>query len=767
MGAQPSIVLGKSSGYISDPNTIFLICLYENKASLGYTSGMVKFQGSKHDMASNICYQDLTNIGLICAPTTAFNLKNFGWAMVSGQGTFSYGCLESFGCSSGDNCTTIACAAWGARTSFETGIPVRPNNPTPPPSPTGLTITPGSGVLTIGWNPVTDPTGGEVFAYRIAILDGSTTVISGHTEAGLTAVTIGGLTNGKTYSVRVDAVSHNAIHSSVATGTGTPVGSTNPVVYDIQTTPTSPKAGDSITIKASLANTGPGGKVRAVFKVDGTQISDQNSTLNTYPGGGLWQPTAPYTMPNKTITISVEAYGWDGSNWVRTDTKSVTRTPSVTPCSGVTLTPYSASIKAGEKVTFTATVTPSTSPFTVQFKDRAGTLLGTCTTSGGSCTFIWDSTGKPSGTYYVKAYVVEGSCVSSESAILVSPAINQWNMNIYVKDSVTNAPVTGATVTAGTQSKTTDTTGLAMFRVDEGTTNISISNTGYNTFTTVELVFSDKTFNYVLSPTGIARGSIHFVTVPVGADIYLDGSPQGVITPVTVTDIPAGSHSFTLKLAGYNDFTGNATVTGGSVYEVYVVLTPATPGAGALYVFSIPMAADITIDGQPKNLQTPATITNLTAGSHEVKLSKTGYQDLIQTVTITAGTTTYLNVSLTVLSSIGTLEISSTPAGARVFIDGADVQKVTPATITNLFSGNHTYKLVLSGYVDATGTFTIESGKTTTVSVILAKAEAVGAGTIIVISLIGLGILGSVIVATRENKYSPPKEYPKSPVKPK
>ena len=756
MGAKPSIV--SATGFRGNGNDIWLLCLFENKKSMGYTRGMAKFQGSRHNPAENLCYQDIPNARISCINTTEYNLKNQTVVLVNLGAPFNFGCLESFGCSEGDDCSARTCATWGSRWSYVWDIPVVAQNFNPPPSPDPITVTPGNAILTIAWKPVADPSGlSEVFSYNIVIIDPTTGdhVISGYMEAGSKSATIGGLTNGKKYNVEVRAISHNNEVSSAATGTGTPAGATNPVVFSISTTPDAPAAGTSFTIEAQIANTGPDGKVRAVFKVDGTQISDQNSTLVKFqdPGRVLWKPTATYTMPNKTITITIETYGWDGSKWILTDTKSITRTPAVIPCSGVTLTPFVASIKAGEKVTFTAAVTPSTSPFTVQFKDRAGTLLGTCTTSGGSCTFIWDSAGKAAGTYYVKAYVTEGNCVSTESTIEVSPALRQWNVNIYVKDSVTGIAVEGATVTVGTQSKATDATGFVQFRVDEGTIDISISKTGYNTFTTVELVFSDKIFNYSLSPTGIAKGSIHFVTVPAGADVYLDGSAQGVKTPVTVTDIPAGEHTFTLKLAGYNDLTGPVTVMGGSTVEVYAVLTPSTPGAGSLYINSTPVNADVILDGQPQNIKTPATITNLTAGSHEVKLTRTGYEDFTTTVTITAGTTTYLSATMTVLPGIGTLEISSTPAGARVFIDGADVQKVTPATITNLSSGDHTYKLVLSGYKDATGTFTIEPGMTTTVSVPLTKAEAkVGAGTFLGISLLGLGVLGAVVVATRGKK---------------
>lgn len=522
-------------------------------------------------------------------------------------------------------------------------------------------------------------------------------------------------------------------------------------VYDIVTAPVAPFSGDAVKITASIANTLKTGNVRAVFKVNGTQVSDQSSTLSTFPGGGLWNPTATFTMPTGTATISIEAYGWDGSKWVLTDTKSITRTPSVIPCSTVSISPFSASVTAGQKVQFTATVTPSTSPITVQFKDRAGNLLGTCKSSGGTCTYTWDTTGIAAGTYYVKAYAVEGSCVSTESTILVSPPIPQWNVNVTVRDSVTNNPVGGATVTLGTQGKLTDATGFVQFRIDQGTIDVSISKTGYNTFTTVELVFTDKSFNYMLSPAGMASGSIHFVSLPLNAGIFIDNTDQGVKTNYTVTNIPAGEHTFTLKLAGYNDFTGKVMVLGGSVVEVYVVLTAATPGAGALYIASTPIDADITMDGQPQNIKTPYTIANIPAGSHEVKLSKAGYQDLTQTVTITAGITTYLNVSLAVLAGIGTLEISSIPAGARIFLDGKDAQKVTPATITNLSSGDHTYKLVLSGYKDATAAFTIEPGKTVTVPVTLTKAGT-GTGAIVALGLIGAGVMGAVVLSSGEKK---------------
>ncbi|MDD3813320.1 MAG: PEGA domain-containing protein [Desulfocapsaceae bacterium] len=798
MAAHPSIVIGASTGYVQDQNTMILMCLYENKASLGYTSGMAKFLGSEHDKAVNMCWQDPADAALICVNTTAYNLKGKARIVVAGRGNFNYGCLESFGCSAGDDCANHTCATWGTRISFETDITTRPYNNITPPAPTGLTVTPGNGALTLQWNTVDDPTGGEVFAYYIAILDAGTPVSTGHVEAGLRNVTIGGLTNGKSYSIEVKAVSHNNFASAAATKSGTPVGATNPVVYNILTIPDSPVAGALFTIKAQIANTGPDGKVRAVFRVNGTQISDQNSTLNTFPGGSLWDPVITYTMPATATTITVDAYGWDGTNWTSapTGTMSITRTPGAVPCTSVTLTPFAINLNAGDKATFTAAVTPATTAFDVQFKDRAGTLLGSCKTSGGSCTYIWDSAGKPAGTYYVTASVAQGSCTSTESTIQLSAPTRQWNVNVYVKDSITNNPIYGATVTIGTQSKQTDANGYVQFRVDEGTITILISSTGYNNFTTVESIFSDKTFNYVLSPTGISKGTIQFISVPSGAEVFVDDMDQSVKTPVTVTNITAGDHTFTLKLTGYNDTVGNITVVGGSTVQVYAVLSPITPTTGSLNITSVPAGAEIIIDGQDQSQVTPRTITNITPGSHAVKLTKTGYADFTAQVNVTAGTTTYLSVTLTIIPGIGTIEISSIPSGARVFIDGQDQSLITPATITSIPEGSHAYKLTLAGYNDATGNFIITSGQTTTVSATLvpatglkwkcsgspgytcgqtadgifnSQAECQGAckaasntGTILVGTILGLGAIGAIVYSSSKNEKQLPYNLPRS-----
>ena len=83
-----------------------------------------------------------------------------------------------------------------------------------------------------------------------------------------------------------------------------------------------------------------------------------------------------------------------------------------------------------------------------------------------------------------------------------------------------------------------------------------------------------QSFNIIES----VMGNISFVSSPSGANIFLDNILQAS-TPVTITGVPAGSHSYLLRLAGYNDATGTVTVTGGQTATVSVTLAPASYAA--------------------------------------------------------------------------------------------------------------------------------------------------------------------------------------------
>ena len=502
-------------------------------------------------------------------------------------------------------------------------------------------------------------------------------------------------------------------------------------------------AGSSVTIQADIANSGVTGKVRGVIKIDGSQIASQdNASLATFPTGPLWSIRTTYTMPNKDVTLTTEAYGWDGSTWILTDTKTSTISMTAPGCTGISLDPFSATLDptstTNNKVTLTATVTPfgiGGSSFPVTFKDDAGAVLGTCNTNvtTGKCTYIFDSIGRTAGTYRVTAYSGT-TCYSTTTSIVVSQPILQWNFVITVIDSTTGLSIQGATIlvaTAGkaSQSKLTGSDGTASFRLDEGTVSISINKSGYNTFNTAEYMFRDltKIYTITITPSVPTTGDVQFVSVPSNAEIFIDGITTTQKTPMTVTDIPAGSHKWMLKLVGYNDSNGNVTVPSGGSASVYVTMTPVTPTMGSLNITSHPvMDAEVWIDGKDTGLATSGLtiVTDIPPGQHSYKVTLSGYKDATGKFNVTAGQTTTLDVEMIPIATIGTLEMTSEPSGARVWIDEKDTGRITPATIVNLTEGDHKYKIVLSGYKDISGIVSIIPGGTKAVHLILEKSGA-------------------------------------------
>lgn len=521
--------------------------------------------------------------------------------------------------------------------------------------------------------------------------------------------------------------------------------------------------GSVFTINADIFNASYDGKVRTVFKVDGVQVSSQDKTMTSMT---MWNVAATSTMPNKNTGIAIETYAWDGSTWVLNETKNDIISLTAPACSTVSLDPFTALVDPADtttyKVTMTATVAPfgtGGASFPVIFKSGSGTVLGTCDSivGTGKCTFIWDynilKDTSPDTTYsdgtaghYVTAVVgtagTIGACTSNQSTIVVGKKIKQWTVNIIVKDANTGTFVSGANAVVGTvggptKSKYTDGAGTASFIVDEGTIGTTITKSGYNNYATAEYVFMNKTFTYSFVPTPIVptTGSVQFVSVPSGAAIYLDGGvTSSGLTPKTIDGISAGTHSFTLKLAGYNDQSGTVIVQSGSLAYAYASMTVLTPTKGALNITSHPvMGAEVFIDGVDYKVTTSGAtlITDISPGTHQYTLKMTGYKDSIGTFGVSAGSTVFIDAEMVPLLTIGSIEITSTPSGAEVFIDNVNTSKTTPASVMNLATGSHSYKLVLMGYQDSMGVFDITAGKVTPVDVIL-KAIIPTTGTLVI-----------------------------------
>jgi hypothetical protein len=144
-----------------------------------------------------------------------------------------------------------------------------------------------------------------------------------------------------------------------------------------------------------------------------------------------------------------------------------------------------------------------------------------------------------------------------------------------------------------------------------------------------------------------------------------------------------------------------------------IVDTPVQPGGMDLH--SIPDGASVTVDGEYRG-KTPLAISGLSPGNYAVTFSRFGFMELSTRVRVEPGEIAETSVILQPKS--GMLAVNSTPPGARVLLDGADLG-IAPVVRENISAGNHTVTLEMDGYFPAARQVWINAGQVSPVEVSL------------------------------------------------
>jgi len=133
---------------------------------------------------------------------------------------------------------------------------------------------------------------------------------------------------------------------------------------------------------------------------------------------------------------------------------------------------------------------------------------------------------------------------------------------------------------------------------------------------------------------------------------------------------------------------------------------PGAPKIGRLLVTSNIDGARITIDGRSEAAWvTPYTIPELSSGTHSVVVSKSGYGNFLQSVTVEGGRTNTLNAPLSV--PVGEIAIETKPSGVEVLIDGQSAGLSPVQKAVGL--GKHTYTVRVPGGESYTYPFEIKN----------------------------------------------------------
>ena len=148
-----------------------------------------------------------------------------------------------------------------------------------------------------------------------------------------------------------------------------------------------------------------------------------------------------------------------------------------------------------------------------------------------------------------------------------------------------------------------------------------------------------------------------------------------------------------------------------------------TQNTGAINLTSTPSGAKIYLDDKYQGI-TPQTLSNLEPGTYQLRLTKSGYQDWQQEVTVSPDKTIEIFVNLTLLSpALGAINLTSTPSGASVFLDDS-FKGVSPIIISNVPVGKHIIKVTKSGYQDWQQEINVSSDKTIEIFVYLAQLSS-------------------------------------------
>lgn len=95
-------------------------------------------------------------------------------------------------------------------------------------------------------------------------------------------------------------------------------------------------------------------------------------------------------------------------------------------------------------------------------------------------------------------------------------------------------------------------------------------------------------------------GIVKIQSYPAGATLIFNGDDYGS-TPVTITNVDEGEHSYTLKLNGFKDYEGKAVVMAGELCCVDVAMEAGTQTTNCTPAARTPCAGNVGNGNLPTN----------------------------------------------------------------------------------------------------------------------------------------------------------------------
>jgi len=149
--------------------------------------------------------------------------------------------------------------------------------------------------------------------------------------------------------------------------------------------------------------------------------------------------------------------------------------------------------------------------------------------------------------------------------------------------------------------------------------------------------------------------TLNINTVPTAVSVFVNGTYRGKTVSNTLNGLKVPTGTLTVKFikTGYESHTETVIIAKDETKQLTVTLTRiptiTDPDKANIWISSNPTGARIYIDGVDKHDLTPARSKGyeVDPGSHTIRLTKKGYQDHTETITLTKGQRWRKTVNLT------------------------------------------------------------------------------------------------------------------------
>lgn len=177
---------------------------------------------------------------------------------------------------------------------------------------------------------------------------------------------------------------------------------------------------------------------------------------------------------------------------------------------------------------------------------------------------------------------------------------------------------------------------------------------------------------------------------PAGAEVTIDGVSHGK-TPLLIADLAPGKYRVKLEAQGFQPKEVELNAPDRTPVKLNVSLRS---NSAALDIKSRPSGAEVLINGISKG-DTPLNVDRIPAGKVELEIKAQGCEPYKNLLTLSAGQIESITAVLEPIPS--TLEVSSIPDGARVYVDN-EFRGTTPLKLTDLEPGDYRVRAEKRGY---------------------------------------------------------------------